>query len=96
MKTMVMPYFDYGLVFTTGISPAVLNKMHVCYNTGIRICMAVKDPRDIPVKQLYTTVKMLPLDLRRIYLQVTMCHRLVYNGKLAIRPFISCGETKLL
>ena len=94
MKTMVMPYFDYGLVFTTGLSPATINKLHVYYNTGIRICINVKDPRDIPVKTLYTTVKMLPIDLRRIYLQVTMCHRLVYNGKVLVRPYSGTRSTE--
>ena len=94
MKTMVMPYFDYGLVFTTGLSPQVLNKLHVCYNTGIRACMAVRDPREVHVKDLYSTVNMLPIDLRRIYMQLTMCHRLVYSGKLSIMPYSGTRATE--
>ena len=79
-----MPYCDYGLVFTTGLSQQVLDKLQVFYNTGIRQCLAIRDPRDAPVKTLYETVQMLPIDLRRIYLQTTMCHHLVFNGKLDI------------
>ena len=94
MKTMVMPYFDYGLVFTTGLSPAIIHRMHICYNTGLRLCMAVRDPRDIPVKQLYTTVDMMPIDLRRVYLQTTMCRRLVFSGKLEIRPYSGTRATE--
>ena len=80
MKSMLMPYFDYGLIFTTCVTRPLMNKFQVLYNACIRTCFKIYDARDVHVKDLYTMAGMLPIDLRRIYLQLTTCYRLVFNG----------------
>ena len=86
MKSMLVPYFDYGLVFTTGTQAPVMNKFHVLYNKCIRVCYKIRDARDARVKDLYVRAKMLPIDLRRVYLQLTMCHRLIFSGQVRTLP----------
>ena len=65
-------------------------RLQVYCNIALRVCFRVKDPTDCAVKELYKRAKMLPLDLRRIYFQLSTCHRLVYAGKMNIPAYSAC------
>ena len=83
-KTMVLPFFDYGCIFLTALPVRCFHKLQVYCNIALRVCFRIADPQDCPVKMLYKKAKMLPLDLRRIYFQLTTCHRMVYAGKVSV------------
>ena len=92
-KSMVLPYFDYGCIFLTSLPTVCYTKLQVYCNIALRICFKIKNPMDCPVKELYKRANLLPLDLRRIYFQLTTCHRLVFSGKLEILPYSGTRAT---
>ena len=85
-KTMLLPYLDYGTVFLTKITVAQHARLQVLQNNSLRICFNVNNPQEVHVKELHSRAKVLPLELRRIYLQNTTCHRLLYIGNLDTLP----------
>ena len=58
---------------------------------GSRVCFNIRSPQDAHIKELHIRGKLLPLDLRRIYLQNTMCDRLLHTGNLVT---LQCTGTR--
>ena len=77
LKSMLLPYADYNSVFFSGLCNFEQNKIQILQNIAIRICLNVKDPMLVSVKKLHEKVKVLPIDLRRKYLQGILCYRLI-------------------
>ena len=76
-KTMLLPYIDNSSVFLSGISLLDQKKLQILQNVGIRVCLKVKDPMSVSVKDIHRTIKVLPTDLHRKYLQGILCYRLI-------------------
>ena len=77
LKTMLLPYIDNSSVFLSGISYFEQKKLQILQNIGIRVSLNVKDPMSVSVKNIHLQVDVLPIDLRRQYLQGILCYRLI-------------------
>ena len=81
-KTMLLPYIDNSSVFLSGINLHDQKKLQILQNIGIRVCLRIKDPMSVPVKEIHKKIKVLPTDLRRQYLQGILCYRLIKLNSL--------------
>ena len=51
-------------------------------NTALRVCFQIYDPTDISIKNLHEKAGIVPIDLRRKYLQGVLCYRMINIGAL--------------
>ena len=83
LKAMLLPFIDYNSVFFSGRNNEQ-KKIQILQNIAIRICLKIKDPMSISVKDIHTNVNVLSVDLRREYLQGILCYRLIKLNSLKI------------
>ena len=74
---MLLPYIVNSSVFLSGISYSEQKKLQILQNIGIRVSLNIRDPLLISVKDIHLRVNILPIDLRRQYLQGILCYRLI-------------------
>ena len=84
MKAMVLPYLDNASLMLSGIRLFDQKRLQILQNIALRLCYNIKDPTLISVKKLHEKAKVLPIDLRRNYLQVITCHRLIQLNALSL------------
>ena len=77
MKAMILPYMDNSTIFLSGIRLFDQKRLQILQNIALRLCFNIRDPTEISVKELHTKANVLPLDLRRNYLQAITCYRLI-------------------
>ena len=46
-------------------------------NIAIRVCFEIKDPTTVHVKDLHIMANIVPIDIRRSYLQGVLCYRII-------------------
>ena len=62
-KSMILPYFEYGDVFISACTEAILSRLQLLQNRGLRIAFK-RDPLS-SVNQLHIDAHLLPLKFRR-------------------------------
>ena len=84
MKAMVLPYLDNASLMLSGIRRFDQKRLQILQNIALRLCYNIKDPTLISVKKLHEKAKVMPIDLRRKYLQAITCHRLIQLNALEL------------
>ena len=82
LKAMLLPYIDNSIWFFTSISLLDQKRLQILQNTALRVCFQIYDPQEISVKKLHEKAGILPMYLRRKYLQGVLCYRMISIGAL--------------
>ena len=59
-------------------------RLQVLQNIVIRVCLGIKDPTTVHVKDLHKMANIVPIDVRRSYLQGILCYRLIKLGSIEL------------
>ena len=82
LKSMLLPYIDSSILFLSGIAFTEQKRLQVLQNTALRVCFKIHDPTEITIKELHEKAGIMPIDLRRKYLQGVLCYRMISIGAL--------------
>ena len=77
LKSMLLTYFDGSALYFSALNIFEQKKMQILQNIAIRVCLLIKDPTSVHVEDMHKRANIVPIDIRRSYLQELLCYRLI-------------------
>ena len=82
LKTMVLPYLDYGSLFLTVRTLEDISSIQILQNKSLRTCLHIKNYVDTPVYELHLRLNVQPVYKRMQYFLLCSIYRNIGSGTL--------------